>query len=101
MPKYVITAKREIHYEFNIQADSEQEVLDEVNRIESTQDVEEYAYNWFPLEITEIEEDIEQRSSFIGPYDWCIGTLKTIGWHKQGVKRFMNNDQAVKNFILY
>lgn len=59
MPKYVVTAKREIHYEFNIQADSEQEVLDEVNRIESTHDVEEYAYNWFPLEITEIEEDIE------------------------------------------
>jgi hypothetical protein len=59
MPLYTITAKRETHYDFNIQANSEQEALDEINRIEIAEDIEEYAYDWFPLEITEIEEGAE------------------------------------------
>lgn len=59
MPLYTIIAKRETYYEFNIQADSEQEALDEINRIDVAEDIEEYAYDWYPLEITEIEEGAE------------------------------------------
>lgn len=61
MPLYTIIAKRETHYEFNIEADSEQEAFDEMNRIESVEDVEEYAYDWYPLEVTEINDDEEEE----------------------------------------
>lgn len=56
MPTYNITAKRETHYEFDIEADTEQEALDEIKRIDSAENVEEYAYEWGPIEITEINE---------------------------------------------
>jgi hypothetical protein len=59
MPLYTIIAKRETLYEFNIEAGSEQEAIDEINRIEIAEDVEEYAYDWYPLEVTEIEEEGE------------------------------------------
>ena len=57
MPLYTIIAKRETLYEFNFVADSEAEAIAEVERIQLTEDVEEYAYDWYPLEITEIEEE--------------------------------------------
>ena len=56
MPKYNIVAKRETFYEFDIEANSEQEAIEEMNRIEIAEDVEEYAYDWFPLEVESIEE---------------------------------------------
>jgi hypothetical protein len=56
MTKYTITASREIYYEFIIEADSEAQAIEEMNRIELSENVEEYAYDWFPLEVTEIEE---------------------------------------------
>ena len=56
MPKYVIIAKRETLYEFEIEANSEEEAIEEMNRIELSEDVEEYAYKWYPLETTKIEE---------------------------------------------
>jgi hypothetical protein len=59
MPLYTIIATREVHYEFNFEADSEEEAIAEINRIELNEDVEEYAYDWYPLEITEIEEEEE------------------------------------------
>ena len=57
MPKYTILAKREIGYEFIIEAESEEEALEEINRIEISEDVEEYAYSWNALEVesTEVE----------------------------------------------
>jgi hypothetical protein len=57
MPKYTILAKREIRYEFIIEAESEEEALEEINRIEISEDVEEYAYSWNALEVesTEVE----------------------------------------------
>ena len=57
MPKYIILAKREIRYEFIIEAESEEEALEEINRIEISEDVEEYAYSWNALEVesTEVE----------------------------------------------
>ena len=56
MPNYIITAKRETLYSFDIQADTEEEAIAEMNRIELTDDVESYAYDWYPLEVDEIEE---------------------------------------------
>jgi hypothetical protein len=56
MPKYVIIAKRETIYEFQIEANTEDEAIEEMNRIEISEDVEEYAYEWYPLETTKIEE---------------------------------------------
>ena len=59
MPLYKITAKRETFYEFEIEADSEKEALDEVERIELAEDVEEYANDWYPLELLECDEEEE------------------------------------------
>jgi hypothetical protein len=59
MPKYVIIAKRETLYEFQIEAESENEAIAEMERIELKEDVEEYAYDWYPLEIDEINEETE------------------------------------------
>ena len=59
MPLYTITATRETRYEFEIEADTESQALEEMNRIELTEDVEEYAYDWYPLEVTEIDEQEE------------------------------------------
>jgi hypothetical protein len=56
MPLYTIIAKRETLYEFNFEAEDEASAIAEINRIELTEDVEEYAYDWYPLEVTEIEE---------------------------------------------
>jgi len=56
MPKYNIVAKRETFYEFGIEADTEQEAIEEMNRIEIAENVEDYAYDWFPLEVDSIEE---------------------------------------------
>ena len=57
MTLYKITATRETRYEFDIEAETEQEALDEMNRIELSENVEDYAYDWYPLEVTEIEEE--------------------------------------------
>ena len=59
MTLYTIIATRETQYEFSIEADSEAEAISEVNRIELNEDIEEYAYDWYPLEITDIEEEEE------------------------------------------
>ena len=56
MNKYTITACREVFYEFEIEADTEDEAIAEVQRIELEDDVEVYAYDWYPLEITDVEE---------------------------------------------
>ena len=57
MPLYRITATRETHYEFDIEGKSEAEAIEEMLQIELTKNVEQYAYDWFPLEITDIEEE--------------------------------------------
>lgn len=59
MPLYTIIAKRETLYEFNFEAESEEEAIAEMNRIELNEDIEEYAYDWYPLEIDEIGEEEE------------------------------------------
>jgi len=57
MPLYTINATRETYYEFAIEAETEEEAIAEMNRIEVEEDVESYAYDWFPLEITDVEEE--------------------------------------------
>jgi hypothetical protein len=61
MPMYTILATRETQYEFQIEADDEAAAIAEVNRIETAEDVEEYAYDWYPLEISDIEEEEEVK----------------------------------------
>ena len=60
MPLYTIIATREVQYEFNIEADDEASAIAEINRIELEEDVEEYAYDWYPLEVTEINEEEQE-----------------------------------------
>ena len=59
MTLYTIIATREVQYEFNIEAEDEASAIEEVQRIELSDDVESYAFDWYPLEITEIEEEEE------------------------------------------
>jgi hypothetical protein len=56
MPLYTITAKRETHYEFEINADNQKDALDEVERIEREEDIETYVVEWYPLELDEMTE---------------------------------------------
>ena len=56
MPLYQILGSRQIDYEFEIEADSEEEARKEIERMEIHEDVEEYAYEWYPINITNIEE---------------------------------------------
>jgi hypothetical protein len=60
MPRYTIIAKRETIYEFNFEAEDEASAIEEMNRIELNEDVEEYAYDWYPLEVEEINEEEEE-----------------------------------------
>lgn len=57
MPLYTMIASREVFYEFNIEAESEAEAIEEMHRIELSENAEDYAYDWFPLEVTEINEE--------------------------------------------
>ena len=59
MPKYNIIASRKTYYEFSIEADTEAQALEEMNRIELSENAEDYAYDWYPLEVDEIGEEIE------------------------------------------
>ena len=56
MPTYNLVAKQEIMYEFDIEADSEQEALEEMRRIENSDDLAEYAYQWSLLQVVDTEE---------------------------------------------
>lgn len=61
MPKYTITATRETVYEFEIDAETEEDAVDQIRQIEmSGDDVEQYANDWYPLEIDSIDEEEEE-----------------------------------------
>ena len=60
MTKYTINAYREIYYSFEVEADSADKAIEQMRAIELTENVEDYAYDWYPLEldeITELEQD--------------------------------------------
>lgn len=55
MTTFRLVAKREISYEFEIEASSESEAIEEMNRIDESENTEEYAFSWQPFQIIEIE----------------------------------------------
>jgi hypothetical protein len=57
MPIFKIEATRETVYEFEIEAETMEEAEDQIRQIELTDEVENYAYDWYPLDITSIEEE--------------------------------------------
>ena len=57
MPTYKIEARRETYYELEIEASSEEEAIKEMERREIVENIEDYAYDWFPLEVVEIREE--------------------------------------------
>jgi hypothetical protein len=59
MPMFKIEATRETQYDFEIEAETEEDALAEIERIERDEDVEVYAIDWYPLEIQSIEEEEE------------------------------------------
>jgi hypothetical protein len=61
MTTYKILASRETYYEFEIEADSEKEALEVIEQIEINEDVEKYAYDWYPLEVFDTEEIEEDK----------------------------------------
>ncbi len=56
---FKIEATRETQYDFEIEAETEEDALAEIERIERDEDVEVYAIDWYPLEIQSIEEEEE------------------------------------------
>ena len=56
MTKYMINAYRETYYSFEVEADSVDNAIEQMKVIELTENVEDYAYDWYPLEVDEINE---------------------------------------------
>ena len=56
MTKYMINAYREIYYSFEVEADNVDNAIEQMRTIELTENVEDYAYDWYPLELDEIKE---------------------------------------------
>ena len=56
MTKYMINAYREIYYSFEVEADNVDNAIEQMRTIELTENVEDYAYDWYPLEVDEINE---------------------------------------------
>lgn len=52
----MINASRETYYSFEVEADDVDKAIDEMKSIELTENVESYAYDWYPLEVDEITE---------------------------------------------
>jgi hypothetical protein len=61
MTKYTVTATRETYYEFEIEAEDEMAAEDQVRQLEIEDDIETYAYDWYPLEIQSVEEEEEEE----------------------------------------
>lgn len=59
MSLYTITASREVFYEFQIEAESEGEAITEFRNIEVSKNVEDYAYDWSPLEVIDLTDEQE------------------------------------------
>ncbi len=59
MTLYKIYAKQETYFEFDIEADSEGEALEKMSDIEIQGDAQNYAVDWYPIEVTDIEEEDE------------------------------------------
>jgi hypothetical protein len=56
LTKYTINAYREIYYSFEVEAEDVDKAIEQMRTIELTDNVETYAYDWYPLEVDEITE---------------------------------------------
>ena len=56
MAKYTINAYRETYYSFDVEAEDVDKAIEQMRTIELTDNVETYAYDWYPLEVDEITE---------------------------------------------
>jgi hypothetical protein len=61
MPKYTVTATRETYYEFEVEAADELDAEDQARQLEIEGDIEEYAIDWYPIEIESVEEHEEEE----------------------------------------
>lgn len=59
MPNYRVVATRETVYEFEIEAETEEAAEDQVRQLELNGEVEDWAIDWYPLEVDSIEEEEE------------------------------------------
>ena len=59
MANYRIVATRETKFEFSIEADSEAEALEELQRIDDSEEPDEYAFEYSAFTVTEIELEDE------------------------------------------
>jgi len=56
MPKYTINASRKIHYLFEVEANNTNEAIDEMNRIEISENAEDFSFEWEAFDVAEIKE---------------------------------------------
>jgi len=59
MPNYLITGKRETIYEFEIEAEDVDSAIAQIEAMQMTDEVEQYAIDWYPIEIDEVEEELQ------------------------------------------
>ena len=56
MTKYTINASRKIHYLFELEANTPNEAIDEMNRIDVSENAEDFAFEWEAFDVAEIKE---------------------------------------------
>jgi len=56
MTKYTINASRKIHYLFEVEANSINEAIDEMNRIDMSENAEDFSFEWEAFDVAEIKE---------------------------------------------
>lgn len=61
MPRYTVIATRETVYEFEVEAADELAAEDQVRQLELEGEVEDWAIDWYPLEIDSVEEEEEEE----------------------------------------
>lgn len=57
MPQYTILANRVVSYEFIVNADSQDEAINEVRSDNMFDNCDDYAYAWSDFDISEIQEE--------------------------------------------
>ena len=56
MTKYTINASRKIHYLFEVEANTPDEAIDEMNRIDISENAEDFSCEWEAFDVAEINE---------------------------------------------
>jgi hypothetical protein len=56
MPKFKILASREVFYEFEIEADSNEAAEENLKELLQKEQIDKFAYDWAPLEVFDNEK---------------------------------------------